>query len=120
MTITYKGVWDARGYIIGRIGAALFRRPTEDDSIQPIKVGYTPRKDASICSMETMGKFSIIHDPLAKPIIPGVYEIIVAAASRSTYSIHVEMQLGYTVPQKIDTDAKRGLFGTCLVLPYFT
>ena len=72
--------------------------------IPPVKIGYTSKKDVSLCSGSSLGRITIVHAPNAIPLSPGEYEVIVVGASRSNYSLSVQMNVAYTVEQRIDLD----------------
>ena len=125
ISVVYKGVFTARGYILGRLAVGLYRVPEPvaagDDeggegaggegaggegaggAVPPIPVGYSP---ASMCELNTpdgMGRIAIIHEPSAQylPVRAGRYRIVVAAASKTGYSFTVMCTVGHHVPDVI-------------------
>ena len=62
--IIFKGVFTMRGYILGRISAALYRVP-EDGSL-PVAVGYSPMESCKLNTPETLGQIVIVHAPSPK------------------------------------------------------
>jgi hypothetical protein len=120
VSVVYKGVFTARGYILGRLAVGLYRVPmeiteetTEDvttndetkTNVQapPIPVGYAP---SSLCALNTpdgMGRICLTHEPSAQylPVRSGRYRIVMAAASKTGYSFTVMCTVGHTVPALI-------------------
>ena len=105
VSVVYKGVFTARGYILGRLAVGLYRVPEVDSNdaeavpIPPIPVGYAP---ASLCELNTpdsMGRICLTHEPSAQylPVRAGRYRIVMAAASKTGYSFTVMCSVGHTV-----------------------
>ena len=125
ISVVYKGVFTARGYILGRLAVGLYRVPEPiaeggdeegagggsgegeggvgGSAVPPIPVGYSP---ASLCELNTpdgMGRIAIIHEPSAQylPVRAGRYRIVVAAASKTGYSFTVMCTVGHHVRERL-------------------
>ena len=80
VNIIFKGQFDARGYSLGRLSAALYYRPRThasdaDAEKHAIPIGYCTDKDVMHCTAASFGRISITHRPLRLPVQSGVYEV---------------------------------------------
>jgi hypothetical protein len=94
--IVFKGVFTMRGYILGRISAALYRVP--EDGSPPVSVGYSPAAQCKLNTPETLGQITIVHAPSPKclPVTSGRYRVVIGAASKTEYSITCSVRTAYT------------------------
>ena len=99
----FKGVFTARGYILGRLAAALYRIPA--DGSPPLSIGFAPTEEVQLNTPDSFGRICIIHAPSAAflPVQPGKYRVVIAAASKTSYSISVAATCGYSVKDCIET-----------------
>ena len=97
--IIFKGVFTMRGYILGRISAALYRVP--EDGSPPVSVGYSPMESCKLNTPETLGQIVIVHAPAPKclPVKPGRYRVVIGAASKTEYSITASVRTAYTAKE---------------------
>ena len=83
VNIIFKGQFDARGYSLGRLSAALYYRPRRHDmeedaqpnDIHAIPIGYCSDKDVMHCTAASFGRICITHRPKKLPVHPGHYEV---------------------------------------------
>ena len=96
VTAVYKGTFAARGFVLGRLGMALYRQ-----SDPPQMVGFSGKDDVCLNSEETLGRTVIIHSPGALPICTGRYEVAIAAPSKTLYSLSVTCDLVDNVQEAV-------------------
>lgn len=114
VSITYQGSFGNRGYRLGRVAASLFKLPKLDASLPgkkkknsdeqtvPLAVGYTPYDLQSPNLPESFGRIVIVHDPKTKPIAPGMYQLVLGAATTTKYSVEVSCNYAQNALSIID------------------
>lgn len=99
--IVYKGGFDERGYVNGRLSAAMYLNETTP-------IGYCSlNHEVSLNSSDALGRFTLIHDPeeAGIPLSHGRYQIVVGAASLTQYSITIMAETCRPI-QSVESDAK--------------
>ena len=81
ISIIYQGIFTTTGeYKCGRIGGSLFRIPSKIDKnpsfSSPIPLGYSPIDLQAPNSISQFGRLCIIHRPSLRPLLPGVYQVV--------------------------------------------
>ena len=100
VNIIFKGVFDVRGYTLGRITAALFYKP---ESGGAIPCGHCPVDLLSLCTPTQFGRICIIHQPQVAPVAFGTYELVIVGCSRTVYSVNVDYEILQPVKDAIET-----------------
>ncbi len=116
VSFTYKGVFTARGYILGRLAVGMYRVPGSEEAapgsaqidVPPVPIGYAPVDSCELNSPDKLGRLCIIHRPSAQclPVRAGRYRIVVAAASQTSYTFSVLAQVAHSVPSIIKIRAQ--------------
>lgn len=103
VNIVFKGVFDVRGYNLGRISAALFFKPASGGAIA---CGHAPLDLLSLCKPTQFGRLCIVHQPQVAPLATGDYELVVVGCSKTVYSIHVDCEILQPVRDAIEAVVK--------------
>ena len=65
IVITVKGVFEARGYILGRLAAQLFYVTESGDRVE---TGFAPARLAKVCTSTSFGRLALVHRPAYLPV----------------------------------------------------
>eukprot|EP00947_MAST-08B_sp_MAST-8B-sp1_P000929 g929.t1 len=103
VVIVFKGVFQQRGYVLGRLAAALYYVPDEQ-GMNPVGVGHAPPELCTACTLESFGRITIMHTPneVSLPVRPGRYRVVLGAAARTSYSLLVSGHAIDTLNQTIE------------------
>ena len=105
VSILFQGSFTQKGYGLGRLAAALFRLPEENDpnaSPVPSPVGFSPYIMQSPNLPDSMGRIVIMHRPHSRPMAPKAYQIVVGAAAPTKYSITVTCRVAQAALPLVD------------------
>merc|ERR1711871_37435 len=105
VSVLFQGAFTTKGYGLGRIAAALFRLPDDNDpnaSPVPAPVGFAPYIMQSPNLPDHMGRIVIMHRPASRPLPPASYQIVVGAASSTKCSITVTCRVAQAALPLVD------------------
>ena len=94
ISIIYQGIFTTTGeYKCGRIGGSLFRIPSKIDKnpsfSSPIPLGYSPIDLQAPNSISQFGRLCIIHRPKLRPLLPGVYQVVLGCGKYACIYVYV-------------------------------
>jgi hypothetical protein len=109
IVISIKGVFEARGYILGRLAAQLFYVTESGDRVE---TGFAPARLAKVCTSTSFGRLVLVHRPAYLPVPSGRYEVVIMARSRTKYNVTVSAKLVDTVPNAIRRAVRNTAFAS--------